>query len=645
MKMMLLRLSLLMAFTVPALSQDLSASSPAPLPPAGGGVVQSCGPDNYTYCYGNGWDSTVTYQSVNSFPIAVLFNGGGMEPCCDNITVYDGLTTASPLLYSGNNGGNLTGLFFASTNPDHALTIVFHSDLSINCSDGTWGYAPLDWTVSCLDCSAPAATFGVDLDCTNNLFYATVNITTMGTDPAADITNNAGAPALTATAPGVYTVGPFALGTSVVVTVENDLNALCNVVSPVLTNGPCPVISCGPDNYIHCYNDNWDSTTVYQSANTYPIAILFNSGNMENCCDNITVHDGLNALAPVIYQGNGNFGDLTGLFFSSTNADNALTVVWHSDASVNCAGGFGYQPLDWTVSCLDCTNPEATFNVVPDCVQHAFFVDVNVSNTGTSSTVRIADSYSGDTLVNIGTGVTTIGPIPFDSTAVITVLNATNPLCRIFSPSFTYSADSCVIQACEASQFEHCYSDGDTAWFVYESGTGQPITIHFLAGQLLVGDYIQVFNGYDTQAAILFQGNVGGDLSGFSISSQNADNALTLRVVSSPSGSCAGGQAFPPLLWAVSCGLVGVEEVGADALRLYPNPSNGIIHIAGLDAPSGLMTVEVMDALGRTVRALAVPFTGGGQATMDLGDLENGNYIVRMSSPRWVSTRQLQVAR
>jgi hypothetical protein len=301
--------------------------------------------------------------------------------------------------------------------------------------------------------------------------------------------------------------------------------------------------------------------------------------------------------------------------------------------------------MDWTVSCLDCTNPEATFTVVPDCIQHAFYVEVNVTNTGTSPTVRLTDTYSGDTLVNIGSGITSIGPIPFDSTATVTVLNATNPLCRIFSPAFTYSSDSCIIEACDASLFEHCYDNGDTAWFVYESGNGNPISINFLAGELLVGDYIQVFNGYDQLAAVIFQGNQGGNMQGFTVNSQNPDGALTLRVVSSPSGSCATGQAFPPLMWEVGCGLVGMDEVSGSDLNLYPNPTNGTLYIAGSSDLQGLVNMEVLDALGRVVKNLPITFIGSHNATIDLSDLDNGNYTVRFSTPRWVKARQVQVVR
>jgi hypothetical protein len=171
----------------------------------------------------------------------------------------------------------------------------------------------------------------VVLDCPNSQFFIEVDLTTLGSDPDLEIMNDGGAPTLIATSPGLYQSGPFPNGTVVTITLVNDANSLCNEGSIALTNSPCPVISCGPDNYVRCYPTNWDSTVVYQSSNTYPIAVLFNAGTMESCCDFITVYDGDDIFAPQIYFGN-NFGDLTGLFFVSTNPDNALTFHFQSDS-------------------------------------------------------------------------------------------------------------------------------------------------------------------------------------------------------------------------------------------------------------------------------------------------------------------------
>ena len=160
-----------------------------------------------------------------------------------------------------------------------------------------------------------------------------------------------------------------------------------------------------------------------------------------------------------------------------------------------------------------------------------------------------------------------------------------------------------------------------------------------------MNDYIQVFNGYDQLSGLLYQGNQGGNLAGFTVNSQNANDALTLRIVSSPEGSCATGQSFPPLMWAVGCGQVGVNEVRSDDLNLFPNPTNGTLYLAGGSDMSGLVNVQVLDALGRVVKALPITFIGGQNAIIDLSDLDNGNYTMLFSTPNWLKARQVQVMR
>ena len=140
------------------------------------------------------------------------------------------------------------------------------------------------------------------------------------------ITNDGGAPTVVITTPGTYTVGPFPAGSDVTITLVNDANALCNIHSAVLTNIPCPIISCGPDNYTYCYQNNENQYWVYQSASTDPIAMLFNAGGMYPFGgDYISVYNGLDITAPLLYFGN-NGGDLSGLFFASSNVDNALSL-------------------------------------------------------------------------------------------------------------------------------------------------------------------------------------------------------------------------------------------------------------------------------------------------------------------------------
>ncbi|MBL0043148.1 MAG: T9SS type A sorting domain-containing protein [Flavobacteriales bacterium] len=621
--------------TDPACNQSINNITNFPCP------IISCGPTTYDYCYGNNDNTAFIYQSSTSEPLGILFTAGSMYQFDgDIITIHDGLDGFAPVLYTGNGVlGDLTGIFEVSTNPDNALTLVVSSTAFTSCSDGN--ALPWNYVISCYDgCQPPVATYDVLLDCANSQFSIETTISSMGTAPVLDITNTGGAPIVTANGPGVYVSGPFPNAAPVSVDIVGT-NALCTVGSPALINGPCPVISCGPDNYTYCYDNFWDSTTVYQSANSFPIAIYFNSGTFEPCCDRIQVYDGLNTSTTPIYDGNGTFGDMTGFFFTSTNPDNALTVVWRSDVSVNCVQG-SETPLDWTVSCLDCTNPAVSYELVPDCQHNGYNIEVNVTDLGVSPpSLNIASTFSTDTIFNVGLGITTIGPIPFDTESQFTVLNSQNPLCRSNSPSFTYSADSCIVLACDAVGQDWCYSNADSAFFTYTSGTSDPITLTFGYGQLLVNDFIQIFNGLNTDAQLVYMGNQGGQMAGFSISSSNADNALTLLVISSQAGSCATGEASQWMYWSVGCGLVGVSENTTSELSLYPNPTTGELFINGI---AGNTQVEIMDLTGRLV--MQNRFNGAGAAErIDLSALQNGNYTVVLRMEDRVENRTVVLMR
>jgi gliding motility-associated-like protein len=69
-----------------------------------------------------------------------------MEVFFDDITIYDGPTTASPVL-AGPIEGDLTGLQFIATNPSGCLTMLVSSDGSVSCTSGSFG--PIEYTVGC----------------------------------------------------------------------------------------------------------------------------------------------------------------------------------------------------------------------------------------------------------------------------------------------------------------------------------------------------------------------------------------------------------------------------------------------------------------------------------------------------------------
>ena len=607
-------------------------------------VQVTCGEEaiSQSYCYGDSDTEEWLYEHTGPESLALLFSTGNIENVAfDHLTIYDGADDTAPVLFDHNSNTTfeLADLLVISTGP--ALFMTMSSDGSVSCASGQ--QTEWNWTVGCLDCEQPEADFSVLLDCENSEFFIVTEITALGSDTTIVLTNTGGAPMIDVTEAGTYQIGPFALGTDILVSLEVE-NELCRLQSPVLTSAPCPLVGCGPYEFDLCYPNNMDTAMVYQSSSTFPIAVIFNAGGLMVNGDLIEVYDGPDLQAPLVFSGS-NGGDLSGLEFISTNLDNALCLRFVSDGSTSCSSGGITVPWNWYVSCLDCTNPAATFELVEDCLHHGYNVAVNVTSLGSSSELRVTDSWSLDTLGGIGLGTTLIGPIPVGTTAHITLLNDVNPLCRINSEDFFLPLNECVVTACEPIGVDYCYVDADTAWFTYQSGENTPVTVAFAYGQLLEGDEVWIYNGLDEDAQLVFAGDFGGDISGFSISSSNPDNALTFQVISDAEGSCATGEATTPMFWTVGCGLVGMDEEQPVGPLLFPQPCNDHLNVRWPGMLDAAVTVELFDVTGRCVLSGGYRAVPGAVRTLDVERLRAGGYVLRLTSAQGVFSERVLIER
>jgi hypothetical protein len=605
-----------------------------------------CGgaPLDETYCYTNNDNHAWHWQSSSGLPLIMIFSSGMLEAnFYDNLIIYDGPDASSPILYqNGTNTTDLTGLQVIA--PSGHIYMTATSDGIISCeTNNAWTW---NWQVGCLDCTMPTVTYNVVTDCDAMTYNVEVNITEMGSDPVLDITNDGGALPVAAPGVGTYTVGPFTAGDTTVITLVNDMNPLCNVNSGPLVNPLCPtVIACGGATLqeTYCYINNDHHEWHWQSSGGQPLALQFSSGTVENSIwDHLTIYDGPDANSDTLYNHDGETEDLTGLLVISTGPDIYMTNS--SDGVVSCSSDTTWT-WNWEVGCLDCTNPAASFTMVEDCIHHAFSIAVNVDSTGSSPVVRIANSLGTDTLTNVPAGTTLVGPFPMDSTVTLTVLNETNNLCRIFSPAFTSASVNCVDSVCAATAYNYCYSNTDTAWFAYQGTATVPITIGFLQGQLLPGDFVQIYDGLAPNPGILlWQGNLNGNMAGFAINTTNPQHQMLMRVVSNSSGSCATGEASPELQWVVQCGAVGINETAASSFAMFPNPTTGELSLRLPADAHGEVEMRVVDLTGRTVHQER--FTAaGGTNTFELGNLQSGNYMVTITTTDWVKSERLQIIR
>jgi hypothetical protein len=605
-------------------------------------TIESCGPDTYTFCYGNNENYTVTYQGASTWPLQLVFNSGNVSPSGnDALVIHDGLDDTAPVLFSGvGNAGNLTGVTVVSTNPDHALTLRFTSNGSFSCGDGGVN-PPWNYTVACLDCLLPDGAAGtVSTDCGAGTFTVEVEVTDLGSAGSLQLANDAGAPATAVGAVGTYTAGPFPVGTPVSLSLVNVDSPSCTVQLGIFENANCPVIvTCDgpPVSATYCYTDNDLRSWLYQGSGTEPIAIVFSQGVIESVTwDRLAIYDGTDNTAPLLWQHTqaSNF-NLAGLQVASTGQ--YLYMEMSSDGSVSCGGG-SFASWIWTVSCLDCTNPQASFEVVPDCAHNRFSVVVDVTDLGSAPALDLTNNLNGSVVSNVGLGTTEVGPFPLSAAVTLSLENASNPLCRLNSQPLGYALDSCIITACEPTPQTYCYANGDSVWFIYQSGVSAPITIAFSEGAVLPGDQILLYNGADDQAQLVYAGNAGGNVGGLTLTSNNPENALTLVVVSNGTGSCATGQASPALAWTVGCGLVGVGEGDAGKAQVYPNPAADVVRIAWPGGRGETSRIDLFDATGRLVRQFRAAFQGDHGFTMTLDELLAGRYTVTITTDRgrWV---------
>ena len=624
-----------------------NVSSPSLVNPLCPQIIQ-CGGDpvNDQYCYGNSDSHTWSWSSSTGDALILIFSAGSIESATfDHIRIYNGDSNAAPLLYENATGPtNLTGVQVIASSG--MMYMEMSSDGSASCQSGS--YNEWVWQVGCLDCTSPTATYSVVTDCANMQYSIVVDITVLGSDPVLDITNNNGAPPVVATAPGSYTVGPFPAATTTVITLVNDENTLCNVSSTSLTNPLCPtVLPC--DGTLHaetyCYVNNDNHTWHWQSAGGQPLAMEFSAGTIESSTwDHLRIYDGPDNNSPLLFDHTQTSQfNLAGLLLISTSSH--IYMENSSDGSGSCQSG-SQTEWAWTVGCMDCTNPGASFSVVEDCVHHSFSVAVQVDSLGSGSFVRIANTLGTDTLTNIPAGITMVGPFPMDSVVMVTVLNETNDLCRVFSEPMSAASTACVDSVCAPTSYEYCYTNNDQAWFAYQGESGTPLTISFLWGKLLVNDYVQIYNGLNpVPNRLLWQGNLNGDMAGWSVNTSQGFSSMLMRVISDGTGSCASGDVWPPLYWVIGCGSVGIDEVPlTEGFLMFPNPSNGEVSIRVQQLLTTPAEMRVTDMAGRTVLQQSLA-PNGGLWTVDLGGLERGNYVVTITTQDWVRSERLQIMR
>lgn len=528
-------------------------------------------PVNVEYCYTDNDTTSWNFVSSDGGPLNVFFNAGEMESCCDQVTIYDGADNTAPVLFDGNNAGDMTGVSINSTGS--TVFIEVDTDFSISCQG--LGFVPLNFDVSCIDLTAVpncnsalitpangelAADINTDIVWSAASVIVTGYTISIGTTPGGtDVLDNFDNGPATS-----YNPGSLLYETTYYVTIvpynDNGPATNCAEQSFTVENDPNQILDCAAGDFVnttYCYENNDTMEFNFASNNGDQLSVVFNAGWIEAGWDELIVTD---SDGTILFQGD-NGGDLTGLSFLSSGG--SISVAIDSDGSVSCESG-GNTPWDFTVSCFDPT-------AVPNCnafltnpLNGATDVNENEDLAWTAASVLV-DGYvlsigttpgGTDVVDNLDIGdVLTYDPgtLDFEQTYYVTIVpyNSNGSATGCVEESFTIRPDPNQVVDCSINEVintTYCYGNNDTMEFNFASSDGSQLVVFFNAGYIEAGwDELIVT---DSDGSILFQGDNGGDLTGlFFISS---GSSMVIGVDSDGSVNC-GSTGNPQWDFDVQC--------------------------------------------------------------------------------------------
>ena len=343
-----------------------------------------------------------------------------------------------------------------------------------------------------------------------------------------------------------YSLSDLAYSTTYYVTVlpyngSGSATDTCNSYSFTTVSDPNTYLDCsaGAVTNSFCYDTGLDNSYSFTSLDGSSLNLTINSGQVENGWDELII---LDSDGTELYNGYGAGGDISGLTFQSSG-DN-ITLIVQEDGSISCVSS-GYNPIDFTVACATCVNPIANYTMVTDCLNGPqFFIDVDLTDIGSASSVTLSDNQGSASQNATATGMFTFGPYDNNTGVVISVTNDDDANCSISSSSITQEFCTTTLVDCNSGPItlDYCYDNNNTTDFTYTSSDGVPVNLTINSGNVETGwDEFIVYDSdgvTELTPAQPYYGN-GGDLSGLTF--QSTGDTISFVVVSDGSISCGSG--------------------------------------------------------------------------------------------------------
>lgn len=415
----------------------------------------------------------------------------------------------------------------------------------------------------------------------------------------------------------------------------------CQEFSFTTEDDPSQIVDCdaGPINSTFCYGNNEDATFVFTSNDGTPLNFTINSGNIELNFDDLIVFDSDGTILFDLNTDIGGFGnyDLAGTTFQSTGDSISFQIT--SDGSVSCASSAAYFEIDYTVACATCVNPSVDFELVTDCLNAPqFFIDVDVTDLGSATSLEIADSEGVTTQTITEAGVVQVGPFPNGTDVTVDVLNADDPNCLITSETFNQEFCTLTEVFCDTplNDETYCYGDNEDVTIEYVSEDGTVLNLSFQAGTVQLGS--DEFFVFDSDGTVLYDMNAeetgfgAFDISGLSF--QSTGDSISYQVISNGFTSCQSTATYNQFEYSVVCATCINPSVDFELVSDCLNAPQFFIDVDITDLGSAT-SLEISDSEGVTAQTVTEagivqvgPFPNGSNVTVDVLNLDDANCLI-----------------
>ncbi len=329
-------------------------------------------------------------------------------------------------------------------------------------------------------------------------------------------------------------------------------------------------------------------------------------------------------------HGNSNIKTFSGL----TPGQSYLLQVWHDTSHVG----------DFTLVIEDVGFSNIVFDtdIMPNCSQNQFSVNVNVTDLGGAQSVTISDDQGNPSQQLTSTGTVTFGPYNSGDTVVFTVTNdadnsfTTSQTVHYICPPenddcanaievtypLPYTNTQDATGATNNSGFISCNGNGmnDGVWYKFTAET--------VNGDLTIEVRPQ---GWDAEVAV-YTGNCNNlnCVSRADVGGTNVRETINFTPVSGTdyyinigywSDSNDGNEG--PFTITVSGDITGVDKLNKNDFKFYPNPSKSIIY---WDSNRPVEKIQITNLSGQIIMTLKKPVT----PYFNISNLNKGIYFINV---------------